>query len=121
MPGTAVETALAELAAATATLSPQLEGLRDFTRLNLEDSTRREVDEVLTTTIRRVDLLGRAKDALQALLADGHPDLLVRTIDVSAFQDLRNQAATIAAALLRFNSDPATTLGLTAGTSELKP
>jgi len=117
----AVEAALAEIAASLAVLSPQLEGLRDFQRVNLKSDARREVEVSLAEYARREQLLVSARTALEGLLGDGYPTMAVRTIEQVAYADLVENAATIAAALAQFaGAEPATELVTTAGAPQRK-
>lgn len=117
----AADTAVTELQTIRGTLAPQLEGLRDFQRLNLMAETQTEIELSLQQYVRRVGLLDAALDALLALIADGYPDLQVRAISETALADLRENASTIEAALSRFTGEGgATTLNLAAGTKTRK-
>jgi len=117
---TAVSAALAEIETALATIPPQHEGLRDFARLNLRPATLVEVRASLEVYDRRVTRLQAAKAAIEALVADGFPDLRPREIDDAALQDLQENAQTITAALAQFASNTPTALGLSAGAAEPK-
>jgi hypothetical protein len=112
---TAAEQALTEINERLAAFKPQLEGLHDFARLNLADATQREIAVSTEAYDRRMGVLTRAKAALEALLADGHPELPVREINAAALLDLQTNASTIEAALAQFASNAASTITLTAG------
>lgn len=118
---TAVDGARDEIQAAMAALVPELEGLRDYARLNLHDDTRREVDFSIAQYDRRLGLLTAADAALASLVGDGYPALDVREVADVVYQDLTANAATIEAALRKFASNAATSLRLNPGASELKP
>jgi hypothetical protein len=118
---TAVDQALDEIDARLAVLEPQYEGLQDFARLNLHPDTRREIEQSIEQYDRRLAVLRVAKEALERLRADGHPDLDVREIVDSAFRDLQDNAATIQAALAQFSSGQAAGLRLSSGPAERKP
>lgn len=117
---TAVESAISEMQDLLVVFAPEHEGLRDFARLNLLEATQVDVRKSIINYDRREVLLNAAIAALQALMADGHPTLPVRHIDMTALNDLKANAATIEAALLRFDSNAATDLTLTGGTVEPK-
>jgi hypothetical protein len=113
---TAVASALVEIAAAIAALAPAHEGLRDFARLNLQPAAALEVKASLEQCDRRAKALEHAQTALDLLVADGYPALPLREVNDTAFADLLNNAATIAAALARFvGPEPATAMGLSGG------
>ena len=118
---TSVDAALAEIAASLATLSPQLEGLRDFDRLNLGADARQEIGVSMAAYARREQLLKTAQGVLQQLLADGHPGMSVRDIGAIAYADLVENAGTIAAALAQFSGgEVATELRTTAAPPQKK-
>jgi hypothetical protein len=118
---TSVAAALQEIAAALAVVSPQLEGLRDFQRLNLKADARREIEASLAEYARREQLLVSARTALEGLVSDGYPAIAVRAIEAVAYADLVENAATIAAALAQFSGgEPVTDLGISAGAVERK-
>jgi len=117
---TPVEDALAEIIAELAEVAPQLEGLRDFERLNLQQETLIEVRASIHAYERRVGLLEDAKAALERLLEDGHPVIPVREVAPEVFADLADNRNTIQAALGTFSAGAATTLGLSIGLPEPK-
>jgi hypothetical protein len=117
---TVVPAALAEIQAALEKLKPEHEGLRDLSRLNLLPDTQREVRLSLDQYDRRVQKLTAAKAPLDALLADGYPDLAPRAIADAALQDIQDNVDTIAAARAQFVSNAPTALNLAAGTTESK-
>lgn len=112
---TAVEMAIKEITDLLAVFAPQHEGLRDYDRLNLHDDTHIEVRKSIAAYDRREAYLNAAIAALTGLMADGHPDIPVRTIDISELQDLQANAATIEAALLRFASNAAVDMAISGG------
>lgn len=117
---TSVDSALNEINERLTTFAPQHEGLRDFALLNLQEATKLEIDSSLKLYDRRKDLLDKAKAALEALKADGHPEIPVREISEAAFADLQGNTSTIEAAMARFASNAATTLALAEGRTEPK-
>lgn len=118
---TAVEAAIVEIADKLAQFAPEHEGLRDFTRLDLKPETQAEVAASLANYDRRVGLLETAKAACEALMADGHPDLPVREIPASAFEDIAANHNTVMAAYARFSPAPeAATITVVPGQPEDK-
>ena len=114
----AVAPALAEIIATLAALAPAHEGLRDYAALNIQRETQVEVRTSLAAFDARVTKLIAAKVALEALIAT--PDGPPRDITPAVLKDLQDQAATIAAALKTFTSEPAIALGLTGQPPEPK-
>jgi hypothetical protein len=117
---TAVRAALLEMLAALAAMAAQLEGLRDFARLNLEGPTLAAVRDAIARYERRVRLLTAAQVTLEPLLNDQYPDLGPLEITDAVRADLQANADTIAVALGLFSSNAPTTLGLAAGAVEDK-
>lgn len=118
---TAVDAALVEVEAALASIAPQIEGLEDFSRLNLLSESRVEIDASIQQYRRRRALLQAANDTLTALVGDGYPVLDVREISQKAFADLQDNKSTIDAALAQFSPVTAVSLNFTAGEAEPKP
>jgi hypothetical protein len=116
----AVTDALAEIAAAVAALATPHEGLRDWTRINLQAPAAAEIRAALAQFDKRAAALAAAKAALEALVADGYPALEPRPVDAAVLGDLRDNAATIAAAFALFTPVTAAVLNLTAGPPEPK-
>jgi len=112
---TAVQQAIVEIQNLLAAFAPQHEGLRDFDRLDLKDATKAEIEASLALYDRRKALLEDALAKLEALMADGHPDIPVREISPVAFADLQDNTMTIEAAMARFASNAAATLELSGG------
>lgn len=111
-PTNAVEQAILEIKAKLAELAPQHEGLRDYARLNLKPETLEQVNLSIAQYDARVGLLMAALAALEALAADGHPELPAREVEQLVLDDLLENAATIEAALGKFELAKASTLGL---------
>ncbi len=113
---TAVEAAIAEIDAALGVFAPQQEGLRDFARLNLQPETAAEVIELTVAVDARIAALHVAKDALGALMGNGHPTVSITDVTERVFADLEAQQDTMAAAMGLFRAQPdAAALGLGAG------
>lgn len=117
---TKVEDAIVEIDERLTTFQPRHEGLKDYSRLNLQEQTAREVGESIVAYDRRVGLLRTAKAALQALMEDGHPEIPVREVSLTALADLQANQSTIAAALTQFASNAPTGVNLSAGAIEPK-
>jgi hypothetical protein len=117
----AVQDAIAEIEQSLDTLAPQHEGLRDYYRLNLLPPTMEIVKESIQLYDHRVAALETALAALKALDAAGHPDVIVREIPETEYQDLVNNKDTVDAALSTFApSVPAADLGLASAEPERK-
>jgi len=99
----AVNAVLEEIANERAVFEPQLEGLRDFARLNLEPGTAQVVQERTAIYERRLLLLGAAEQAVKSLDADGHPGITVAIVEGAVFNDLSNNVSTIGAAFNGFD------------------
>lgn len=118
---TGINAALGEINAKLTEFLPEQEGWADWLRLNLEEHTRQEIQNIKAKYDRRINLLLQYRDVLEgtldALLQDGHPDLPVFDIDLSSLEDLRRNEATQAAALKKVKSDTAATFTATSGTA----
>jgi hypothetical protein len=111
---------LAEIVAALAAEALEHEGLRDLARLNLTPEALRDVRASLDDFDRRVQKLEAAKVVVEALLADGYPELGPRDVSDAALEDLQKQRASIDAALAHFTAGQAVSLNLSAGPPEPK-
>ena len=109
---TKVDEAIVEIEAALAAMAPEHEGLRDFARLNLEPATLATVQSFTAAYDKRFAALTAALTKCRLLIEDGYPELALREIADSEFKDLQANAATIEAALAKFGSSKAVTLGL---------
>lgn len=117
---TAVESALAEIRSLRDTFNPQLEGLYDYRRLNILDSTRAAVEAAIVDYERRIAHLNGTEATLVALMDDGHPDLSIREVSDEVLADLKANRETIEAALKRFSSNAAASFDLTSGSPQPK-
>ncbi len=117
---TKVEEALDEINNRIAVFAPQHEGLRDYSLLNLAAPTRQEVQALIAVYDRRFGHLLRTKESLEQLMADGHPDLAVREVEFPILTELKENAATIEAALKMFVSGAATGMNLSSGEANQK-
>lgn len=116
---TQVDSAVTEIQAALDVIRPQLEGMRDFSRLNLEHASG-VVQQAITDFNRRDNLLEDALRALTALLSDGYPVMPTREVEQADFVDLKNQVDTITAAFAKFAAIKAADLGMQAGEPSFK-
>lgn len=116
----AVDNAVDEIDQALLDLAPKHEGLRDFSRLNLNPDTHDEVARAITQYDERVAALQKALIALKELQRDGHPAMDVREVEASVFDDLAEQKRTIDAAMSQFSNSSPKSLGLSSGAAEPK-
>jgi len=121
-PNTVLDDALLEVTVALETMSTGLqEGLKDLSDLNLRPESHNAVTDVVAQHGRRVILLTRARDAIQALLSDGYPKHDAHEVEQVIYDDLAEQQRTIGLAVAHFKpKERATALGLTAGTVQPK-
>lgn len=116
----AVDDAVTEMQAAVKAMEPVHEGFRDFSRLNLHPDTADVVNRAIHEYDQRLGLLNSALAALTQLQDNGYPALPPHEVTPEVLEDLRNNTATIEAALQTFTGEKASLLGLTAGTPEMK-
>lgn len=109
-----------ELEKALATLLPQIEGLEDFNRLNIQDETRLKVTETLAAFMVRRDRINETLATLGGLEEDSYPILPNVEVAQEIYNDLKDNVSTIAAAFAKFDSETAATLGAKVGDPELK-
>lgn len=86
-----------ELEEAKAKLLPELEGMRDFSRLNISDLLREKIDGRVGMITRRINVINSTLTSLSQLDADGYPDmepLKVTADDVAELQDQLNTLGT---------------------------
>lgn len=111
-----------ELTQAKAILEPQIEGLHDFSRLNLKPETQAAVATATTDFQRRLDLINAALTALGDLGKDGYPTVPKRDVIQDVFDDLQSNVKTIEAAFAEFEPiGEATQVIITPGTPTEKP
>lgn len=107
----------AELLQARQVLSPQIEGLHDFARLNLKPETLTSVQAAMTDFERRLSLIEAALAALKNLADDQYPDVPQRDVLAGIYADLRDNVSSIEAAFSKFNAlGEAVTVVITPGT-----
>jgi hypothetical protein len=109
-----------ELDVAISSIEPQIEGLEDFGRLNIQEEARAQITEVHGDFKRRLEKLKTAVAALEDLEEDGYPDLSNREVTEAIYGDLKEQTETLAAALGKFDIGKATDLGVTLDSPQLK-
>lgn len=111
-----------ELEAAKALLLPQLEGLRDFARLNLITESLTAVQAATVDFERRLTLVEGAISALDGLAADGYPEVPQRDVLQTVYADLQVNVTTIQAAFAKFSAVPeATEAVIVPGQPEERP
>lgn len=120
MPSENVEKLMQELLQARAVLEPQIEGLKDFARLNIGPVTKQKVTETDARFTKRAQRINEAVAALENLNADDFPSLPTVQVEQAIYDDLQAQVSTIAAAFGKFTGEKASTLGVTLGAPELK-
>lgn len=110
---TATQQAIDEQKAQLAVIAEEHEGFRDYVSLDdLSEDTKAFVQQAINDYDRRVQRLNAAIAANQELLNDGFPDLAVREIPQAALAELQGNFDSIQAALGKFTSGEAATLGL---------
>jgi len=111
----------AELLEAKRIITPQIEGLNDFSMLDLHPDTAAIVAQVLEDFQRRLTLINTSLDSLDALLHDNYPNVEVRTVLSDVYSDLKANVATIEAAFAKFEAiAQAQSVEIKAGTPEPK-
>lgn len=110
----------AELESAIESIVPQIEGLEDFGRLNIQPATRDKITETHTDFTRRRDKIQVVLSALEDLEDDRYPNLDDRQVGTEVYADLKSQTETLAAALEKFSPEQASELGVSIGTPETK-
>jgi hypothetical protein len=112
---TTVQAAVDEVIWAAAELRPPFDGLVALSKLPLQPEAEAGVAAAARDFGRRLELLRAARAALEALLADGYPDLPLRIVSAAAFAELEDDVQRIAAAFAKFTAARAAALNLSAG------
>lgn len=115
---------LEEFQAAIAVLDPQIRGLTDLAvpGVSISDGLRTEVQGQIAERDQRKTLIENAAAALNALVADGYPDLPQDTIDQALYTELQGQMDDQKAAASVFEATPAAaTATITFGQPVSKP
>ena len=93
-----------EIAAAMSVLAPKLEGLRNYSRLDLQPATMASVVHAIRTREQRLARLQEAEAALGTLNGkvdnlddDGHPTLPTFEISADSLKDLEEELAEVRA------------------------
>lgn len=110
-----------ELVAARAVLDPQIEGLKDFERLNIQEATKAKVTETKLQFEARRDLISNAVNALDSLNGHGFPDTPNISVAQEIFANLKENVDTIGAAFSKFKPEQAVDLGVDVGSPVPKP
>ncbi len=112
---TKVEEALAEVRNALAEFEPRLAGLRDFERLLTVADDGQEAKTVIGSAIEtytiRIARLADARNTLQALLADAHPNPIVVLVPPTVHAVLAGNVGTVEAAFSQFRPQTEATAG----------
>lgn len=106
---------LTELIVARNVIEPQIEGLTDFQRLNIQPATKQVVGETLARFDKRAKRINEAVAALESLNMDSYPELPNIDATEEVLADLQAQVSTIGAAFSKFGPEKASTLGVTVG------
>ena len=110
-----------EIVAAQAVATPRLRGLEDLARVSLSEATLSFVNGVIGAYKRRMAYEAAALLALNALEDDGFPEVGKTTLPPSSFQDLREQAQDITAAIGEFEAElPASVMTVGLGSQAKK-
>ena len=115
MASQSVSDLVAELTAAAAVLEPQIRGLHDLTAVSISPDLQTEVAAEITDRERRSRLLQDAIDALNALTADGYPEMPKETVSQALYAELQEQMADLQAAAGTFAADAASRLVVNLG------
>jgi hypothetical protein len=109
-----------ELNAALAVLAPQIRGLNDLATTSISTELLAEVNDQITARVRRQGLiqavlngLDAALAELEALDADGYPDLPAVPVLGSLFAELQEESSDLAAATGVFSDEQITAGPLT--------
>lgn len=97
-----LEDLLVELEAARDSIVPQIEGLNDYLSLNLKDETKQVVGSVKIAFMTRKEALDSAIEALESLKDNGYPAVDNQSVNQTVYDDLKENAETIEAALAKF-------------------
>ena len=91
-----------ELTNLQAQITPEIEGLNDFARLNLQSGTIAIIKASITDFGRRNNLMANAIKALDDLAKDGYPDNPAKQVIQAVYADLQENLKTLNAAFAKF-------------------
>jgi BMFP domain-containing protein YqiC len=98
----AVGAAIAEIEQLLPQWQQQLDGLLDFSRIDIDSAAREQVDAAFVDLNRRITLSQSALAALRELSADGYPSELAKEVEDAVTASLQAQLASMQAAMSRF-------------------
>jgi hypothetical protein len=107
-----------ELLGVKTVMEPELEGFKDFARLNINPDTAAAISTADADFTRRLKLINEVITALDALKADGYPTLDTRSVSSKVYDDLKANATTIEAALAMFADNEAVKAVITPGAAD---
>ena len=107
----AVTDTITELENALVDLAPALEGLRDYTRLDITPASQTEVQAILNEYLARESALNNALVALNALVGTAYPAPITRQVSEAVASDLRVNRDTVTAAFGQFTTAPTAVSG----------
>jgi hypothetical protein len=109
-----LDSLLAELEAARAALAPQIRGMTSLSNDSLSSELLTQINQEIVDLQRRDGLLAAAIAALEALVADGYPDVPAATLPGNLFEELSGDVSDITAGASVFVPAPlATTIDVT--------
>jgi hypothetical protein len=102
MPSTALAAAIAEAQTHQTQIAPELAGFQNFARIDLREDTRADIQTAIADYERRKALVEAYLKAADALADDGYPELPIRKVLASRYEELKQNQAESAAALAKF-------------------
>ena len=121
MPSDLLNSFKEELLEAKAIITPQIEELHDFARLNLHPDTATIIERAIADFERRLALINTTLDALDGLTNDNYPNMDIRPVLDDIYSNLQDNVSTIEAAFAKFAPEhEARTVTIAAGTPEPK-
>jgi hypothetical protein len=106
-----LDSLLAELEAAQAVLAPRIRGMTSLSNDSLSPELLAQINQEIADLQRRDGLLSAAIAALDALVADGYPDVPPAVLPGNLFEELSGDVSDIQAGAAGFVAAPlATTL-----------
>ncbi|CAB4192696.1 hypothetical protein UFOVP1244_66 [uncultured Caudovirales phage] len=120
-PSPAITALRAELAAAIALLDPQIRGMEDLAQVSMTEETLSFVRRDFVNYSRRRTLCLAVVSALDALEADGFPDVLLDHLPADNYAELQEQRADLLAAIGQFDQALAAKIDAELGEPTDKP